>query len=131
MFPLLITGTGRAGTMYVKTALNSLGVPFAHDNEAVKDGGAASWPLAIRETREYNRTEHNTGGSVDRPLPARTGARARITRPLVRVSADTISRISRRAPSGAFLNEGASARFRYVFHQVRGCFALDSFGFGS
>ena len=108
VFPLLITGTGRAGTMYVKTALNSLGVPFAHDNEAVKDGGAASWPLAIRETREYNRTEHNTGGSVDSPTLARGLARARIT--ALCFSPGTISRISRHAPSGACFSRRAHPR---------------------
>ena len=36
IFPLLITGTGRVGTLFVQTALTKMGLSFSHDNTAAR-----------------------------------------------------------------------------------------------
>ena len=72
-----------------------MGVAFAHDNEAVKANGAASWPLAIRETAPYDRDVYNTSGY-------------------------SLPDFSKHAVGRAFQTVSAVARFRLVFHQARG-----------
>ncbi|KAJ1458801.1 hypothetical protein M885DRAFT_512621 [Pelagophyceae sp. CCMP2097] len=94
VWPLLITGTGRAGTLFVRDELAARGFLVGHDNERVREHGAASWPLAIRETAPLDRAALDTHGYA---LP----------------------RFSRRALQKSFAGPAAAGRFRFVFHQVR------------
>ena len=52
VYPLLVTGVGRSGTMYTHEALSKRGLSFTHDNTQVGKHGAAAWPLAIRDSPE-------------------------------------------------------------------------------
>uniref|UniRef100_A0A7S3NKW0 Sulfotransferase domain-containing protein n=1 Tax=Aureoumbra lagunensis TaxID=44058 RepID=A0A7S3NKW0_9STRA len=62
VYPLLITGTGRVGTMFASQQLRRAGYDISHDNERVGKFGAAAWPLAIRETNAVDRFKYGSGG---------------------------------------------------------------------
>eukprot|EP00924_Labyrinthula_sp_SR-Ha-C_P010828 augustus_masked-scaffold_35-processed-gene-2.62-mRNA-1 protein AED:1.00 eAED:1.00 QI:0/-1/0/0/-1/1/1/0/384 len=44
VLPLLVTGTGRSGTLFVSDFLSSLGWNISHDNLGPGEHGAVSWP---------------------------------------------------------------------------------------
>jgi len=50
VYPLLITGTGRAGTRFAALSFRAAGYGLAHDDGRLGRDGAVSWPLALRET---------------------------------------------------------------------------------
>lgn len=48
--PMLVTATGRSGTLYLATLLQKIGIKVSHDNGKVTNGfqqGAVSWPHAF------------------------------------------------------------------------------------
>lgn len=91
VFPLLITGTGRSGTLFASETLRAKGYDIAHDNQPVGKHGAAAWPLALRETGRGN--ENTTGYAF------------------AGFAQDRLQR--------SLLGPGATARFAVVLHQVR------------
>ena len=89
LYPLLVTGMGRSGTMFTHETLSKRGLDFAHDDKPVGRHGAASWILAIREAPQ--------DGSVAVPFAFPSFAQVQ----------------------EAFRGPSPRAKFRVVVHQVR------------
>jgi hypothetical protein len=54
LYPLLITSTGRSGTKYTASVLQTLGYSVTHDDALfIGSDGAVSWPLAVNTLRSY------------------------------------------------------------------------------
>lgn len=94
VYPLLITGTGRTGTLFVSDEFRRGGYDVSHDNMRVGTIGAVAWPLAIRETEPFDQEVYNTSGY-------------------------TLPNFARIAMGFKFLTDQPKARFRVVAHQTR------------